>query len=104
MLRRYGFSQRWHCWIYTCISTAKFSVLVNGTSCGFFPSSRGLCQGDLLSPLLFIIVMDALSQMLTRARDGGFISGFAVGRITPIITSHLLFVDDTLILYGENSS
>ncbi len=103
MLWRCGFSQRWRRWIYTCISTAKFSVLVNGTSCGFFPSSCGLRQGDLLSPLLFIIVM-ALNCMLTRARDGGFISRFAVGRITPIITSHLLFADDTLILCGANSS
>jgi hypothetical protein len=104
MLRRCGFSQRWRRRIYTCISTAKFSVLVNGTSCGFFPSSRGLRQGDPLSPLLFIIVMDALSRMLTRARDGGFISGFAVGRTTPITTSHLLFADDTLILCGADSS
>ena len=104
MLRRCGFSQRWRHWIYTCISTVKFSVLVNGTSCGFFPSSRGLCQGNSLSPLLFIIVMDALSRMLTRARDGGFISRFAIGRITPIITFHLLFADDTLILCGADSS
>jgi hypothetical protein len=104
MLRRCGFIQRWCHRIYTCISTAKFSVLVNGTSCGFFPSSRGLRQGDPLSPLLFIIVMYALSRMLTRARDGGFISGFAVGRTTPITTSHLLFAGDTLILCGADSS
>ena len=104
MLRRCGFSQRWRRRIYTCISTAKFSVLVNGTSCGFFPSSRRLRQGDPLSPLLFIIVMNALSRMLTRARDGGFISGFAVGRTTLITTSHLLFADNTLILCGADSS
>ena len=83
-----------------CISTAQFSVLVNGTPCGFFPSSRGLRQGDPLSPFLFIIVMEALSRLLARARDGGFISGFDVGRINHISISHLLFADDTLILYG----
>ncbi len=104
MLRHCGFNQRWRRWIYTCISTEKFSVLVNDSSCGFFPSSRGLRQGDPLSPLLFIIVVDALSRMLTRARDGGFISRFDVGRAIPITTSHLLFVDDTLILCGADSS
>lgn len=83
-----------------CISTAQFSVLVNGTPCGFFPSSRGLRQGDPLSPFLFIIVMEALSRLLARARDGGFISGFDVGRINHISISHLLFADDTLILCG----
>uniref|UniRef100_A0A2N9J9F5 Reverse transcriptase domain-containing protein n=1 Tax=Fagus sylvatica TaxID=28930 RepID=A0A2N9J9F5_FAGSY len=72
----------------------------NGTPCGFFPSSRGLRQGDPLSPLLFIIVMEALSRLLARARDGCYISGFDVGRVNHISISHLLFADDTLILCG----
>ena len=40
MLRRCGFSERWRQWIYTCVSTARFSVLVNGRAHGFFPTSR----------------------------------------------------------------
>ena len=83
-----------------CISTARFSVLVNGTPCGFFASSRGLRQGDPLSPLLFIIVMEALSKLLAWAQDGGYISGFDIGRVNHISISHLLFADDTLILCG----
>ena len=70
-----------------CISTAHFSILVNGTPCGFFASSRGLRQGDPLSPLLFIIVMEAWSRLLARARDGGYLSGFDVGRV-----NHILFL------------
>ena len=100
MLRRCGFNRRWRQWIYMCISIARFSILVNGTPCGFFPSSRGLHQGDPLSPLLFIIVMEALSRLLARARDGCYISGFGVGRVNHISISHLLFADDTLILCG----
>ena len=50
---------------------SQFSVLVNGTPSGFFQSSRGLKQGDLLSPYLFVLAMEALSCLLGRAREGG---------------------------------
>jgi hypothetical protein len=55
-----------------------FSVLVNGTPIGFFNSSRGLRQEDVLSPLLFIIIMEALCKMVLMSRMGlvfGIISG-----------------------------
>ena len=51
MLRRCGFTKKWRWWIYACIFTVCFSILVNGTARGFFPSTRRLRQGDLLSPL-----------------------------------------------------
>ena len=42
LLRHYDFNQKWRRWIYMCVSTARFSILVNGTPCGFFASSQGL--------------------------------------------------------------
>ena len=105
MLRRCGFSEKWRQWVYTCISTARFSILVNGSAHGFFSSSRGLRQGDPLSPLLFLLIMEALSRMLKRAVDMGYISSFMVGKHNGIelMISHLLFADDTLILCGVDS-
>jgi hypothetical protein len=80
----------------------RFSILVNGTPSGFFTSSRGLRQGDHLSPLLFVVVMEALSRMLVAALEQGSMTGFAVGprESEAIVVNHLLFVDDTLIFCG----
>ena len=52
VMRRMGFEQRWLTWISWCMSTASFSILINGTSTGFFRNSRGLRQGDPLSSYL----------------------------------------------------
>jgi hypothetical protein len=94
VLRRSGFRGKWCSWIEHCISLAHFSILVNGSPNGFFSSSRGLRQGDPLSPLLFVFVMEALSKMISAAVHGGLLEGFIVGNAS---FSHLLFADDTLI-------
>jgi hypothetical protein len=91
-------------WITHCISSVRFSVLVNGTLAGFFNSSRGLRQGDHLSSLLFVIVMEVLSKMLTVTVDKG-LSSFSVGSRNSVAVhiSHLLFADDTLVFCGANN-
>jgi hypothetical protein len=73
MMRRCGFGEKWCSWIAHCISSVRFSILVNGSPTGFFSSSRGLRQGDPLSPFLFVIVMEALSKMITATIDTGFL-------------------------------
>lgn len=69
LLGRYGFGERWCKWIKHCTATTRFSVLVNGTPVPFLYGSRGLKQGDHLSQILFILVMDALSRMGEEAVD-----------------------------------
>ena len=80
LLQRCGFSEKWRRWIFFCISSVRFSILVNGSPCGFFKSSRGIRQGDPLSPLLFVILMEALSRMIDNASGAGLVSSFHVGR------------------------
>ncbi|RVW48216.1 hypothetical protein CK203_069509 [Vitis vinifera] len=65
----------------------------------------GLRQGDPISPYLFIFAIEAHSQFLFKAKSGSFISRFKVGRSSGkwMNVSHLLFVNNTLILYGTNN-
>jgi len=102
LLQRCGLGEKWRDWIHFCISTVRFSILVNGTPLGFFSSSRGLRQGDYLCPLLFVVVMEALSRMLTAALDQGNLTGFSVGSrdSEALVVNYLLFADDTLIFCG----
>ncbi|RVW80668.1 Transposon TX1 uncharacterized 149 kDa protein [Vitis vinifera] len=78
VLKQMGFGERWIMWIKWCISTVRYSVLINGSPSGFFQSSRGLRQGDPLSPYLFVIAMEVFSCLMRRAISEGFLSGWRV--------------------------
>jgi hypothetical protein len=79
MLRRCGFGKKWCKWIAHCISSIHFSVLGNNTLAGFFSNSHGLRQGGSLSSLLFVIVMKALSKVISAIMNWGLLLGFFVG-------------------------
>ena len=99
LMDRMGFGSKWTGWIRTCISTVRFSIMVNGSPSGFFGSSRGIRQGDPLSPLLFLLIMEVLSRMLRRTKEAGLIKGFKAGDSAEedLSVSHLLFADDTIV-------
>lgn len=100
ILGRLGFGQKWKGRMKACVRSVTFSVLINGVSKGFFKSSRGLRQGDTLSPFLFIVVMEAMSRMIRKA-ENGFLSGFVV-RTEGLAISHLQYADDNMIFCGAN--
>ena len=99
-----GFGVKWRGWIKTCISTVRFSIIVNGSPVGFFGSSRGLRQGDPLSPLLFLLIMEVLSRILKKTEDCGLLRGFHAGPSNSIGVriSHLLFADDTILFFDAS--
>ena len=74
--------------------------LYYGSPKGFFGSSRGLRQGDPLSPYLFVLGIEALSLMINKVAEGCYISGYIFdGRDNTVKQiTHLLFADDTRLL------
>lgn len=81
-------------WIMGCIQSVSFVVLINKAPSRFFRASQGLREGCPLSPLLLLIVADALSKLITVARRSRAISGVNVSTSESI--THLLFDDDVL--------
>ena len=97
-MRRMGFSERWISLMMMCISSVKYSVLINGEAKGHIIPSRGLRQGDLISPYLFLLCAEGLSTMLRREEEHGNIRSISVCRGVPQI-SHLFFADDSIVFY-----
>ena len=95
VLKMKGFRPRWRTWMRGCLSSVSYAILVNGNAKGWVKASRGLRQGDPLSPFMFTIVADVLSRMLLRAEERSMLEGFRVGRNRTRV-SHLQFADDTI--------
>jgi len=91
-----GFDERWRKWIKGCLSSVSFSIIINGKDRNHFSSSRGLRQGDPISPFLFILAADAMSRRILRGVENESFRPLEVG--SPSLSlSHLQFADDTLI-------
>ena len=80
----------------SCISSVKYSILLNGNPIGTIYPSRGIKQGDPLSPYLFLLCAEALSSQLLLAESQGIIKGVATSPNGPRI-NHLFFADDSLL-------
>jgi hypothetical protein len=82
--------------VHACVSSPRFSVIINGQAYATFRSSRGIRQGCPLSPYLFVLAINELSIALGEALAADNLSGILLGPNCPPIHS-LLFADDLLI-------
>lgn len=98
MLVALGFPARFIKILMTYLTSTRYSLLVNGSPMEAFPARRGLQQGDLISPLIFVLGMEYLSRVLnTNCNSSSF---HYHSRCKTIKLNHLCFADD-LILFGR---
>ena len=96
LIRLMGFNGRWIHLFMGCVKTILYSVLVNGEPCGMIQPTRGIRQGDPLSPFLFLLCTEGLNGLIKRAKNNGDIHRFYLCKRGPKLT-RLLFTNDSIL-------
>ena len=81
-----------------CVTKVSYKVLINGEPKGKIIPSRGLCQGDPISPYLFLLCVEGLSALIRKKESVGLLRGVGVSK-QALLVLHLFFVDDNIIFY-----
>ena len=84
-----------------CVTSPSMQVLWNGEPTQSFKPSRGVRQGDPLSPYLFVLCMERLNHIIEESIIGGAWKPIRASRNGPLL-SNLFFADD-IILFAEAS-
>ena len=91
-----GFDNTWIKLIMSCINSVSYYVLINGMAHECITPTRGLRQGDPLSPYMFLLCIEGLMALIVEVERRRKILGISICRGSPTIT-HILFVDDSVI-------
>jgi hypothetical protein len=102
IMLKLGFSSRWVALVMRLVSTVSFSVLFNGALLEEFRPTSGICQGDPISPYLFLLAAEGLSCLLKNQDQSSVLHGISVAPTAPVV-NHLLFADDSLLFFKASS-
>ncbi|KAF7823934.1 reverse transcriptase [Senna tora] len=91
-------ADHWIKLIMHCVPTPTYNILINGDLTNTIHPKSSLRQGDPLSPYLFIMCMNVLSHIFTKAQNEGRIKGLKASRQSQRI-NHLFFADDSMLFF-----
>jgi hypothetical protein len=101
MLSSRGFGSKWIRWVMSLVKGGSVSLRINDENSPYFKTGKGLRQGDPLAPLLFNLVVNVFSRMLSKAANNGYIAGFRCSSYPEGVLS-LQYANDTLIFLSHN--
>lgn len=87
--------------IMSCVTSVAISILFNGGTLERFYPSRGIRQGDPLSPYFFIIFMDLLGHLIKEKCSEKLWTPFKSIKSGPAF-SYLMFVDNVVLFDKVN--
>ena len=96
VMDKIGFNEKWINLVMNFVTTITYSVLINGVAHGYITLTRGLRQGDLISPYLFLLVSKGSTRLILEAAKHERLSRISICRNCRTIT-HLLFTDDSIL-------
>ena len=96
LMRKMGFNERWIHLTMLCVKTVTYSILINGEPRGLIHPTRGIRQGDPLSPFLFLLCTEGFNGLIKHAERNWDIYGYSLCKRDPKLR-HLLFANDSLL-------
>jgi len=102
MLGRLGFCDKWILWIKSCLEPASVSILVNRSPTKKFYPLKGLRQGDPLTPFLFLIVVEGLTEVSRKTYELDVVEILEIGN-KKVRFNMLKYAYDTLFFGHANS-
>ncbi|XP_059292434.1 uncharacterized protein LOC132045876 [Lycium ferocissimum] len=102
VLRKMGFAEVFIDMVWRLIANNWYSILLNGQASGFFHSTRGVKQGDPLSPPLFILSAEVLSGALNSLFENKDFKSYGMSKWSASL-NHLAYADDTIIFSSADS-
>ncbi|KAL6650159.1 hypothetical protein ACP70R_014383 [Stipagrostis hirtigluma subsp. patula] len=95
VLQQFGFGPRWREWIAIILRSSSSRLLLNGAPGRPIQHKRGLRQGDPLSPMLFILIMEVLNRLFVLADSSGALQPLPI----PTIKYRVSLYADDLIMF-----